>query len=578
LAIKIILLILLLGIGVSLINADTFGDPSLFSYFFYSIMVSVLGIGALFFGGLSFRFKITLPVLFFLLLSLYIFLHGVVNGSLWLTHYYWLINATLLLVANSWTVRIDSKQLLPLLLKGILLFALIESVVVIMQAVNILPVVNKYFSVTGTWINPNVTAMFLAMGLFSINSDNYLGITKTKYSKILPVIVLLIIISAIVLLRCRSAYIITLIFLLMYSWQYVKKHLSQFTKLNTKYLFAFFVTIILFISIPLSFYFKQASTTGRLLIWKNCLQLIATKPLTGFGFGQFEKEYNLFVANNNLPSNDHVFMPYNDFLELAVEGGLVAVVLWSSFLVSLLYSFRKNKPAILIVLCFIIIQLTNFGFQAIPVFALFLLYGGCLPINYSLTSNKNMPPKKLTIIPISIVSYTFLIGQLLLLYKLFSIARDFKQSTIISEQYTPQQATEEYELLSNTLHFSSSYHEKYADAFFKNNNYAAAKNQLLQALQTSSNPNVLGKIGWCYGKQQQYDSAAYYFKIIEKLQPYKFAPRMAMLQLYQQQKDTIMIKQKAQELINMPVKIPSAEVSKMKEYANKIMNDIKIAN
>lgn len=54
------------------------------------------------------------------------------------------------------------------------------------------------------------------------------------------------------------------------------------------------------IVIPLSsqlYNAKKASADGRKLIWKLSAQMIPEKPLTGYGYGFFEKEYNLHQAN-----------------------------------------------------------------------------------------------------------------------------------------------------------------------------------------------------------------------------------------------------------------------------------------
>lgn len=79
------------------------------------------------------------------------------------------------------------------------------------------------------------------------------------------------------------------------------------------------------------FGFKEGSTNSRIQIWKNSLGLIYKKPITGYGFGEFEKEYNMYAAQKLSPVNDHVITAYNDIIELGVEGGLIAIILWLAF-------------------------------------------------------------------------------------------------------------------------------------------------------------------------------------------------------------------------------------------------------
>jgi len=146
------------------------------------------------------------------------------------------------------------------------------------------------------------------------------------------------------------------------------------------------------------------------------------------------------------------------------------------------------------------------------------------------------------------------------------IATAFHQTASIRKMYTPGVAIEKFTALS-TIDFSSNYHEGFGDLFMQMGNFKDAGFHYAQSLRTTSRPNVLGKYGWCLVKLKYYDSASYYFKTIEKLQPHKYAPRLALLKLYEEKKDTALIKIKAREIMAMPVKVPSREVEKIKAEA-----------
>lgn len=496
------------------------------------------------------------PLEIFLALTIYVLCHGLLNNNFNLSHYYWL-SASVLLLTAKWIITtenkgINSKPVLSYLHTGIIIIASIESIVVICQWLGLFPTMNELFACTGTWVNPNVTAMFLAISLFS---QKYFA--NSRSSKTVFFIELSVILLAIALLQCRTAYVVAAILLL----DLYKEKIPFFRKPIVK------ISIVGLLIFLLTLGFKTTSTGGRMQIGKNSLQLIAVKPITGAGFGQFEKEYNSFVAVHSLPSADHVYMPYNDFVELAVEGGGIAVVLWLSFLGSLIWCFRNNSSLLALVVSFIIIQLTNFGIQAIPVFALFLIYTGFHSTNEKKYINrKERLPLKFTVRSILM---TLIVAELFLLGKLIVIANAFHQNIIISEQYPPIQAIEKSGRLAATLNFSSSYYESRGDLFMQVGDWHSAVLQYRRAGQTTSRPGVLGKCGWSYSQSGHYDSAAYYFKVLEKLQPYKYAPRMALLKLYELKKDTAAIKLKAREIMDMPVKVPGAEVDRIKSEAGR---------
>lgn len=538
----------------SLITVESLGVTSYSAYFGFSI--ATVAVSLIFFIGkyrdinksLFDSIKLWQPAGMLMAIAVYIIAHGLLKDYISLSHYYWLV-AAILLITVQWLGPVEHDGYLH---TCIVLIAIIESIIVIFQWLGLLSSMNDLFTCTGTWINPNVTAMFLALCFFSQKN-----LMKKRLAKAVFVIQLSVILLAIILLQCRTAYIVSAILLL---------ELYKPAKAVYKITIAKLAAVVL-LTVLLAFVWKTDSTGGRLQIWKNSLQLISGNGFAGAGFGQFEKEYNTFVAARHLPGADHVFMPYNDFLELFIEGGAIGAVLWIAFLYILIRRFINDSHALALVVSFIIIQLTNFGFQAIPVFALFLIYTGSLLRHHKKIQYSQKGP---LFKPIIIM---IIIGELLLCTRLISMAGAFRQMKLIRAEYAPHLAVEKYNALVTTLNFSAVFHENYGDMFMLCGNYQAAGTQYRTALQTTSRPGVLGKCGWCYGQIGLYDSAVAYFKIIEKLQPFKYAPRMALLKLYEQKKDTAAIKQKAREIMGMPVKVPGEQVEKIKTEARKWLDN-----
>ncbi len=573
---KKILLICLLPLGASLLNTDYFGSQSLTAYFGYTILAFF---SAMCMGILLLRQKapygrpgLRVPVTLLLCLALYVFVHGLITHTLGLAHYYWMAAAIWFWTMSRWPSLPGMAANKFTAFAAISLLASLESLVVLFQWLHWIPVKNDFFACTGTWINPNVTALFLAMSVYAILRT--LAVLKRPG---LAYVSLGLVLLAIALLQCRSAYLAASLFLVARYGSPVKDYLSRRLRLHGGIFIAGAIAASLLLVLALSFRLKQASTRGRIQIWQNSLALIARKPLTGQGFGLFERQYNLFAAENKFPGNDHVNMPYNDFLELGIEGGLIAPLLWLAFLISAGIESRKNKGSLSVLLAFAIIQLTNFGFQAIPAFVLFLLYiawadrapvvakSNAGPIATVPLAGTRLAPVRLP----GLAFVSFLV--FLLLLRQLNLAKAFHQRAEIAANDPTGEAIDAYRDLGPQLNGFSAYHESFGDAWLQLKQYKPALAEYLAAAQKSSLPALLIKCGYCYQQQKQYDSSEYYYSIVRDMQPARFSPRMALLNLYRQKGDTPRMLCEAKEIVGLPVRSESLQVTEMKADANRLL-------
>lgn len=79
-------------------------------------------------------------------------------------------------------------------------------------------------------------------------------------------------------------------------------------------------------------------SVDRLVVWKDSLGAIRDYPLTGTGFGTFT---DVYMGYRTLPGNSVFTHAHNDYIELAVEGGAIAVGLTMWFLISILATYRR---------------------------------------------------------------------------------------------------------------------------------------------------------------------------------------------------------------------------------------------
>jgi O-antigen polymerase len=587
-------IVFLLPLAAGLLNAGLFGDPTLAAYFGYTFFAGCValifviraaipvaassGSGSLAHSRDSrdsrglFSIAIQPPVLVLFALALFIFLHGSITHTVNLTHYYWVANAVWFWTARRMGDTGDNRGI-TFLYKGVSLLALLESLIVFSQALSILPSKNPFYTCTGSWGNPNVTAMFLSLALYSALEGMRSEGTRKPMPWLIPGLILL----ATVLLQCRTAILVSALFLI----GHYRAGLASFFKSRTplfKGIMAIAAILVCVTAILLlAFGIKRGSTEGRLRIWKTSIQLIGQRPMTGSGFGRFEKEYNLFTAKERLPDNDHVNMPYNDLLEFGVEGGLGAMALWVLFLIALWRQRRKQGYSILPILAFLVIQLTNFGFQALPALALFLLYAAIPPgPPFPRDSFIREQPRtagdhiKNSAFAKSGLACIYIITALILVHQVI-LADNFYKTNIITRDDAGNDAIEAYSDLAPSMSSFVSFHMHFGDAYLKMRQYRHALSQYLQGATTSSRPDLFIKCGYCYQQLGMYDSSRYYYTLVGNMQPYKFGPRMALLRLYEQQGDAPMIKKTAEDILAMPVKVESDEVVDIQSYARHIL-------
>jgi O-antigen ligase/cytochrome c-type biogenesis protein CcmH/NrfG len=76
----------------------------------------------------------------------------------------------------------------------------------------------------------------------------------------------------------------------------------------------------------------------RFEFWNDSINIIRDYPLTGTGFGSFA---HIYPKYRSISSNYFLEHPHNDYLELFIEGGMIAVILFIWFIAAVFYrSYR----------------------------------------------------------------------------------------------------------------------------------------------------------------------------------------------------------------------------------------------
>lgn len=487
------------------------------------------------------------------------------------------------------------KNLLNTLFPIILSIAALEALICLFQFFKIIDSYNTLFLVTGTWVNPNVIAMFIALA-FPIG----LYFFFTSNQKKLCGLILLLLLGAILLLQCRTA-LIGLITSTILQLNDRYNILSMIINKRNRIMAVLFTTIAFGFIIKLGtvlYESKKASAEGRRLIWKVSTQMIAKKPLIGYGYGNFETNYNLNQANyiklgyasvKELENAGPVNMAYNEFLQNAVDGGLlglsfliIAVVSTALIAFNNIYrnikndgiSNKENRVCFSAFISFLVMSTVNFTIQAIPVFCLFIIYSALLQPNSLVSDTSKWYLKTFSIKRVYIFGVLLVLVSTYLTINTFGIAQADYHNKIAYNYLKVGKNEKAYNIINSIdgeLDHDSNFWINKANILYSLAHYKEALVNFNKAKQLSSSPNIFMKAGNCYIRLKMYDKAATEYQQAVLLHPTRFVYRYALMNAYQAANNKEKLLKTAREMVALKPKIPSQQANNYKNAAWQIL-------
>ena len=595
----ILSILLLLSIASGLIVTEYFYNPVSSAFYSFTISSLVFVTATVFFLSKDRKTpEFKAPILLFCLWFSYVFVSYLTNKTGVLITIYMFV---LYLLLRSSTVLFSSlKFKLKPFFYGIIILSIIESLYCILQFLGVCKSHSHLFSVTGSYNNPNVTAIFL-----SLTTPVFLYSFREKYKKLIRISFLVLLI-ALFLLKCRAAFIgVILASVVFYSLEY--NMISWIKNNKSKPTAKALVILSLLIIIPLSSYLynaKKASADGRKFIWKVSSVMAMEKPLTGYGYGYFEKEYNLYQADyikdgkataEELKNVGPVIMPHNELLHNLVEGGFIGLLLTGLFFGSLFFAAQQRTKTDVErlnafeakdshfnisyagVIAFIGMSMVNSTIQIMPIMALLIIYAGII----CSTSKPLLLPSFLNFrihsaFPI-ILMITTIAFSCFLVWTVSGVAiadRENKKASLLQQEKRYKEALQIMHGLENHLNGDPNYWKNLGIIYMKANNYPKAINCFSTAKKWSSLPDLYLGSGMCYERLYQYPKAITEYKQLVLLLPSKFGYRFRLMQAYFKNKDTANTIITAKEILSLEAKIPSTEVKRYKKIAWSLLKKI----
>ena len=330
---------------------------------------------------------------------------------------------------------------------------------------------------------------------------------------------------------------------------------------------------------------KQESTGGRQFILERTWELIEERPLIGYGWHGFEREYmvqqaDYFRQHPNSPAAwyaDEISHPLNEFLYLWVDFGIIApLLLLLLFAVPYYFSLQGHRGcregrghrgslmmAVMVVLLF---SLTSYPFlYPLPWVVMVLTYLEMLrkPIDRL----KQRYRKTMMVASIGIC----FAGLALTIWEMTCEHEWAKLNRGVERHYTAA-VIDRYDNLAS--HYSSNprFLYSYMVAQYKVSRLDEAINTYHQLRQYADTYDMELLAGDTYRHKQRYAEALQHYETAMWMCPVRFAPLEGMMQTYRDNGDSFRADSIAQVILAKPVKVPSPQVEEIKRKAREGMS------
>lgn len=235
-----------------------------------------------------------------------------------------------------------STAIIRFLVKGAIAFACLQATIIYLQMIGLASSNHNTFSVTGTFDNPAPVGGLLAICASLALHQSFYSPKRFPWGVITCYLLL-----ACVLTDSRAAllgFIVATVVVLFVRFRIPNKLLRRTIHIGLPFLGLLLITGL--------YQYRPQSANGRLLIWKICIKhIIAEKPLLGHSIDGFHREYmpaqaDYFASGcateaETLLAADNTF-PFNEFVRIACEFGIIGVLLTIIVLSVIVYSGKEE--------------------------------------------------------------------------------------------------------------------------------------------------------------------------------------------------------------------------------------------
>ena len=464
---------------------------------------------------------------------------------------------------------------------GLLTIGLIHVFCVFAQRMGFMEPESSMYPVTGACDNPNVTAMYLA-GCVPLIVQRL----RSSYRKVAYVLFLVLALFAVVLLRCRTAYIglaveaaVVLFFMSLSKdsrikgFSLLKNSEGDNPKIHSsigKVFLAVVTLLVVSVAAVRMYQMKRDSADGRLLVWKVSASMIAEHPM-GCGYGLFPKHYNLRQAEyfheehgteKERRNASFVYMAYNDFLEHGVEGGVIGMLFLAGFY-AMTITRAKKTPSLTgwagvgLFSAFAVMSLVNFVVAGIQTW---LLVVCCATVVAAGSSRADEPEEAVgghslllqRLVSVALVVFVLMLSVITgrMTYAQYHLER-------IEERMSAGEAVSDsvFADLENDIYSSEAFWRLRAHGLMRTGDYGQATLCIDNAMRYTAAPQLCYMAHRCLSGLGCEDDGIGYINEVYHTQPTLLLPKLILMRFYDSKGDTVTAMKYANEIVNTAAKV-----------------------
>ena len=422
---------------------------------------------------------------------------------------------------------------------------------------------NTSFKISGSFDNPAGFAACIASSIpFCFPLLN-----KSRTMKYIGFACLFILGTALVISESRAGIFAFIVIFIVYI-------IRRYKNIIQKHIKTVSITALLFVLIIMIglVFLKKDSAQGRIAIWRNSIEMLVKKPILGYNPSGFSSNYMLHQANyfSTAPDSkyarlaDNVNHPFNEYLMLAIEYGIIGLLLIIIVFANLLMS--THKPLIPS-LC--LLSIAIFSCFSYPLRYPFI---GVLT-SYSLACFSSQYKVNCIIHPI-VKNLFLLIIMVIMIILIKDIRYEYNWGKLALHPLLNKKET-----LQKYYHL---YKEWNGNPLFLYN-FGAVLNQLENYEESNLIMNRCKDYLNDYDVQiimgnnnfhlNQWDTAEYHYLIAHNMIPNRFLPLSYLMDLYIKKGDYNKARDIAKEIIIKDIKIPSTIIYNIINKAKQILSE-----
>ncbi|TGV02137.1 alpha/beta hydrolase-fold protein [Flavivirga rizhaonensis] len=459
----------------------------------------------------------------------------------------------------------------------VLITCIIESGIALLQYFEVIETSNDYFKLLGSFKTPNFLGAYLGIGFSCLMWFFIVNKIEQKNMLIIGAICFLFIGIIIVITNSRSTWLSLLCsMIVLFITSKKSKQVLKKLPIATKIIGAVLFIVISIFASKFLYSLKPESVNGRALVAKITLQEIGKKPILGHGLFSFSGGYNRAKADyfleaerswEEIKNASYVFTPFNDYLLIAYEFGLLALFISFSMILYLIIKMKINPKTRLG--CVLLVSVSVLALFTSPSSNFLLMFLGLLGLAlivtfgnfkvFILRLNKHLIyGMRLSFIILALASFYILINKGIGI-------KHFRDYTLSNKKALDREKIISLSMFTYNHGFSDAHLGKLLyDSGYKEDGYKYME----KAFFISSAPRIGKLLASYYIKDGNYKKAEEIYRLNIATEPYRYEGQMDLLSLMDKTNRYLEFTKIADKIINFPVKVPSEKVNNYKKIAN----------